>query len=64
MSAIALKVLAGVLQMNAPDATITTDNQGLKLLLADVKEQLAEEASTAGAKQAGAKHPPESAPKR
>lgn len=49
MAALTLKILAGVLQMNAPDATITSDNQGLKTLLADVKEQLAEEASMAGA---------------
>jgi hypothetical protein len=54
MAALTLKILAGVLQMNAPDATITSDNQGLKLLLADVKEQLAEEADVAGAKDPGA----------
>lgn len=49
MAALTLKILAGVLQMNAPDATITSDNHGLKTLLADVKEQLAEEANMAGA---------------
>jgi hypothetical protein len=47
MAALTLKILAGVLQMNSPDATITSDNQGLKALVNDVREQLA--AETAGA---------------
>jgi hypothetical protein len=47
MAALTLKILAGVLQMNAPDATITSDNQGLKMLLADVGEQMAQDANTA-----------------
>jgi hypothetical protein len=49
MPPVTLKVLASVLQMNSPDAAITSDNQGLKALLADVKEQLAEEANMASA---------------
>ena len=32
MAALTLKILAGVLQMNSPDAAITSDNQGLKLV--------------------------------
>jgi hypothetical protein len=47
MAALTLKILAGVLQMNAPDATITSDNQGLKALVNDVQEQLADEANMA-----------------
>jgi hypothetical protein len=49
MAALTLKILAGVLQMNSPDATITSDNQGLKALVNDVREQLAEEANMAAA---------------
>ena len=49
MAALSLKILAGVLQMNSPDATITSDNQGVKALVNDVKEQLAEEANMATA---------------
>jgi hypothetical protein len=54
MAALTLKILAGVLQMNSPDATITSDNQGLKALAADVREQLAEEARSASANDADA----------
>jgi hypothetical protein len=49
MTALTLKILAGVLQINSPDATITSDNQGLKALAADAREQLAEEARSAKA---------------
>ena len=49
MPSVTIKVLASVLQMNSPDATISSDNQGVKALVNDVKEQLAQEANMAAA---------------
>ena len=40
MPVLTLKVLAGLLQLHGPDATIQSDHQGIDALLADVRGRI------------------------
>lgn len=42
MTIVTLKVLAGVLQLHGPGATIQSDHQGIDALLADVRGRIAQ----------------------
>lgn len=41
-----LKILAGLMQLHGPGATIQSDHQGIDALLNNVREQSSEEAAT------------------
>jgi hypothetical protein len=41
MAVLTLKVLASLLQLHGPDATIQSDHEGIDALLADVRGQIA-----------------------
>jgi hypothetical protein len=49
MSTITVKILAGVLQMHSPDATLQSDNKGIDTILGVVREQMTETANPAPA---------------
>ena len=43
MSIPTLKIIASILQMHGPDATIQSDHQGIDALLGDVRGQISKE---------------------
>ena len=49
MPPLTLKILASLLQIHGPDATLTSDHKGIDLLLADVGAQLRDQSGTAPA---------------
>jgi hypothetical protein len=44
MAILTLKVIASLLQMQGPDATIQSDHQGIDALLGDIRGQISREA--------------------
>ncbi|MFZ2019900.1 MAG: hypothetical protein WAU90_14640 [Methyloceanibacter sp.] len=46
MPPLTLKILASLLQLHGPDATLTSDHKGIDLLLSDVGAQLRDQTGT------------------
>jgi len=51
MAILTLKVIASLIQLHGPDATIQSDHQGLDALLADIRSRIAEDGDMSGTPQ-------------
>ena len=54
MPVVTLKVLASLLQLHGPGATIQSDHPGIDAILGDVREQVANEVANEGVEQPAA----------